>query len=139
MSNPENKSTGAAPDHHAAVWIDHHLAEITRFDRHASTFELVRHRDAPHTIHHKAGTQGSGHIAEDSHYLAEVTQALRPVREILILGPSQAKLQLKSYIERHAPDVAKKIVGVEAADHLTPGEILDHARRFFVRKDRMLP
>ncbi len=131
--------TEVPPDHHAVVWIDHHFAEITRFDRHASTFELIHHRDAPHTIHHKAGTPGPGHVAEDAPYLAEVTQALRPVREILIIGPGQVKSQLQSYIERHAPDVAKRILGVEAADRLTPGEVLDHARRYFVRKDRMLP
>jgi hypothetical protein len=125
------------PSHHAVVWIDHKKADIIRFDRNSDMETVVRHKDAPRTIHHKAGTAGPGHIAEDPHYLASVAEALKPAQEILIVGPGEVKLELRAWLEKHAPDIAKRVVGVEAADHPTDGELLAHARKYFIGADRM--
>ena len=130
--------TDTGPTHHAVVWIDHKKADIVRFDRSADAETIVRHKDAPRTIHHKAGTPGPGHIAEDPHYLAAVAEALQPAQEILIVGPGDVKLELRAYLEKRAPDIAKRVVGVEASDHPTDGELLAMARKYFVGADRML-
>lgn len=123
---------------HAVVWIDYKHAEIIYFDRSSASEKDIKHKDAARTIHHKAGTPGPGHASEDKRYLSEVATALREAAEILIVGPSEIKLELKAYIEKNAPDVAKHIIGVEPLDHPTKGELLAFARRYAVAKDRML-
>ena len=127
------------PTRHALVWIDHRCADIVFFDRHAAETKLIRHRDAPRSVHHKAGTTGAGHIVEDTLYLNEVAAELRDVDEILIVGPSHAKWELKAYIERRAGEIAERIVGVETINHPTEAQLLAYAQHYFVAVDRMRP
>jgi hypothetical protein len=129
--------SNASPTHHAVVWIDHKKASVIRFDRNSDERVLVRHRDAAHTIHHKSGTMGSGHVAEDSGYLAAVADALQPAREILIVGPGSVKSQLKAYLDKHDHALAKRVVGVEGADHPTDAQLLALARTYFIGANRM--
>jgi stalled ribosome rescue protein Dom34 len=141
MSNAQARTVAAdpRPTRHALVWIDHRQADIIFFDRHAAESKLVRHHGAPRSIHHKAGTTGSGHIVEDTLYLNEVAAELREVDEILIVGPSHAKWELKAYVERRAHEIARRIVGVETINHPTEGQLLAYAQHYFVAVDRMRP
>ena len=125
------------PTRHALVWLDHRRAQIVFFDRHRAQTKLIRHHDAPRTIHHKAGATGSGHVVEDTQYLNAVAAELRGIEEILITGPSHAKWELKAYIERRASDIAERIVGVETINHPTEGQLLAYAEHYFVPVDRM--
>jgi hypothetical protein len=43
------------------------------------------------------------------------------------------------YIDQHAPAARKSLVGVEAMDRPSDGELHDYARRTFKAIDRMLP
>jgi stalled ribosome rescue protein Dom34 len=141
MSNAQTSRVDVEPrpTRHALVWIDHRSADIIFFDRHAAATKLIRHHDAPRSIHHKAGTTGAGHIVEDTLYLNEVAAELRDSDEILLVGPSHAKWELKAYIERRAHEIAKRIVGVETINHPTEGQLLAYARHYFVAVDRMRP
>jgi stalled ribosome rescue protein Dom34 len=122
---------------HAVVWLDHRAAHLFSFNRDSSDSTLVKHRDAPHHIHHRAGTMGSGHTQEDANYFREVAEALRPAREILLAGPGTVKQAFKKYLDDVVPAIASKVVGVEALDHPSDGEIVAFARKYFVRTDRM--
>jgi hypothetical protein len=55
----------------------------------------------------------------------------------LITGPASAKKELAAYLERDQPGVAAKIVGIEALDHPSDGELLAFARKFFAPDDRL--
>jgi len=127
------------PTRHALVWIDHRQADIVFFDRHAAERKLIRHHDAPRSIHHRAGTTGSGHVVEDTLYLNEVAAELRDVDEVLIVGPSHSKWELKAYIERRAHEIAERIVGVETVNYPTEGQLLAYAQHYFVAVGRMRP
>ena len=70
---------------------------------------------------------------EDKNYLSAVANALKPFREILIVGPGLAKTELKKYLDTKAPGVAECVVGVEPIDHPSDGELLNFARRYFRR------
>lgn len=123
--------------YHAVVWLDHaeahvmHIApdDVEKFVAHASD----KH---PH-LHHKRGSVGSGHQGEDAHYLGEVVRLLEGAREILVVGPGKAKLELVKYVHRHHPGMVDTIIGVESADHPTDGQIVAHARKYFEARDRM--
>jgi len=123
---------------HAVVWIDHRDAHVLGFGEGESSRKLIK-SEGPEHIHHKAGEIGSGHIHDAPAYFAAIADALSNYHEILIVGPAETKTEFHTYLVKHRPDLAKKVVGVRAMDHASDGEIIDHARRFFVPVDRTTP
>ena len=123
---------------HVAVWLDHKEARIFRIQAEAASETTVA---APlHNIHHKhpKGPQGDKAHPEDAkRYFHEVAQALEGAEDILIVGPSTAKLELIRYLHQHARGVELRVVGVETVDHPTDGQLVAYARTYFKRADMM--
>jgi len=124
------------PTHfHAVVWIDHLQARVFHLGL-SSADEVTLHPHLPtRHLHHKANSIGSGHAAPDEEFYDEVTKSVADAGEILIIGPASAKTEFANRMREHAPDVAKRIVAVETADHPSDNEVIAHARRHF----RMAP
>jgi stalled ribosome rescue protein Dom34 len=120
------------PQHfHAIVWIDHLQARIFHLGL-SGTDEIILHPHMPtRHIHHKANSRESGHVHESGEFLNRVLDAVSDAGEILILGPSGAKTELAKYIREQNPDVGDRVIGVEAADHPTDGQIVAYAKRHF--------
>lgn len=125
--------------YHAIVWLDHAEAHILSFNANdVDTARLVAH--PPHRqVHHKAGTIGAGKADEDRDFFRGITAALEHAGEILIVGPSTAKLELIRHLHRHDAVLEKKVVGVETVDHPTDHQIVAYARKYFHAADRMRP
>ena len=123
---------------HVVIWIDHKEAHIMFLSEAASEAEIIRSKSTHTHLHHKANEIGSGRVALDSKYLHSVIQAVKESKEILILGPGSAKLELIKHAHKHDAQIAEKIVGVETVDHPSDKEILAHARKFFYKADQML-
>lgn len=122
---------------HAVVWLDHREAKIFPFNKDDfETIHVLPDRPTRH-LHHKAGAIGSGHAKVDTGFLADIVTALHGSGEILVVGPGSAKTELLKYAQSHAPETAKRILGVESADHPTDRQIVAHARAYFDRADRM--
>jgi stalled ribosome rescue protein Dom34 len=122
--------------HHAVLWIDQHEAKIFHFDAEsfdASTIESPHH----HVRKHPQVTAERNHPADAQHYYHEVAQALEDVAEILVVGPSTAKLEFIKHVHKHDHGLEPKIVGVETVDHPTDGQLVAYARRYFRAADRM--
>ena len=64
-------------------------------------------------------------------FFEEVAKALGESEEILVLGPSTAKLELMRYMHKHHAATEKKIVGVETVDHPTDRQVVAYARHYF--------
>ena len=67
-------------------------------------------------------------------------KAICPVgadHELLITGPSDAKLGLIKHIHAHHAALVPNIVGVETVDHPTDGQIVAYAKKYFRAADRM--
>lgn len=107
---------------HAVVWLDHHEAKVIQFN--------PEQHEAKHFKHHDS------HKVEAFYH--QIGASLSGVREILVLGPSNAKTEFMKHLQHHDPAIAKAVLGVEAADHPSEGQILAHARAFFKAKDRMI-
>jgi len=123
---------------HAVIWIDHQEAHVMFLSKDASEAEIIKSKSTHTHLHHKANEIGSGKVALDSKYLHAVMQAVNESKEILILGPGSAKLELIKHAHQHDAKIAEKIVGVETVDHPSDKEILAHARKFFYKVDRMI-
>ncbi|HVY18602.1 MAG TPA: translational machinery protein [Bauldia sp.] len=126
------------PHYHAAIWIDHTEAKIFSLNRDSANEWSIRPHDQHVHVHHKAGKGDAGHTHDES-YFHSVAAAVKDAGEILIAGPGTAKTELKHHFDRHDPQVAKKVVGVETMDHPTDGEFLKLARKFFAHSDKLRP
>lgn len=116
---------------HAVVWIDHSQAKVFHLGL-SGADEVALHPHLPtRHLHHKAGSVSGVHAGGDKSFYAEVTKAVADAGEILIIGPAGAKTELAHHIRDHAPDIAKRIVAVEAADHPSDGEIVAFAKCHF--------
>ncbi|MCA3245878.1 MAG: translational machinery protein [Azospirillum sp.] len=121
---------------HAVCWMDHNEARVFHFDAH--DFERTTiHPDKPNRHLHNKRAPEATH--GDKHFHEAVARALADAREILLMGPGQAKVEFRKFLDAHARDTAKRIVASEQADHPTDGEIVAHARKHFKAIDRMTP
>src|ERR1700682_5741667 len=106
--------------YHCVVWIDHRAADVIH-------------------LNPKHGVIGPGKAPPDHAYYQEVADAIKDAGEILIVGPSTAKLELFKHLQTHAPTIAARVVSVETVDHPSDRALLKFARRHFVADDRMRP
>ena len=116
---------------HAVVWIDHKEAKVVFVGLTGSEEVTVHSSHADDHLHHKANEIGSGHSHEDHDFLKEVGETMDAAGEIVVIGPAEEKHALVKYLEKHQPGVARKVVKVEAADHLTDKELVAYAKRHF--------
>ena len=124
--------------YHAVVWLDHseaHVMHITADDVEKS---VVHPAKAHVHLHAKSGAIGAGRQVEDQHYYHAIVEALKDAKEILVVGPAHAKLNLIKHIHAHDHAMMECIVGVETVDHPSDGQLVAYARKYFVAKDRML-
>jgi len=123
---------------HAVIWIDHKEAHVMFLSQDASEAEIIKTKSTHSHLHHKANEIGSGKLSLDTKYLHSVIEAVKESKEILILGPGSAKLELIKHAHQHDQQIAANIVGVETVDHPSDKEILAYARKFFYKVDQML-
>lgn len=130
--------------YHAVVWIDHREAHVMHIGL-DDVEACIVHPAKPHQHLHnkrgadKGGAVGTGRAPEDDHYYHEVVEALKGAKEILIVGPASAKLNLIKHIHRHDHHLSDKVIGVESVDHPTDAQLVSYARKYFTAADRMRP
>lgn len=124
------------PNPEAVLWIDHKEARVFSVDGAIARKLLATLPDEEEHRPNKATASGrrGEHIYEK--YYGTVLQALRDVGPLLLCGPSTAKLEFTRYLDKHAPDVARKIVGVETVDHPTDRQLVALAKNRFGPLDR---
>ena len=122
---------------HCVVWIDHREAHVLQFSADESEGRVIHPKSRHEHLHHKEGAVGSGNAPQDHVYYQGVADAIKDAGEILIVGPSSAKLELFKHLQAHAPAIAARVVSVETVDHPSDGELLKFARRHFAADDRM--
>lgn len=116
----------------AAIWISSEEAKVFKF---TSDGVVTHHLQADH-LKHKNETDGKNHLkreGDSEKFFHEVAQYLSKDSSSrwLIVGAGVAKTQFKHHIENHHAQSAAKIVGVEAIDKSTDGEIQNFAHDFF--------
>jgi hypothetical protein len=124
---------------HAVVWLDHDQARIIHFGLEESEEQRVHAASRDGNLHHRKGAAGSGRAPEDRVYYHEVALGLRGAKEILVTGPSGAKIELIKHLEEHDKDISRCVVGFETLDHPSDGQLLAFARKYFRAADRLLP
>ncbi|MGD0676359.1 MAG: translational machinery protein [Polyangiaceae bacterium] len=121
----------------SAVWIDHKEARIFHVSP-DSLDESVVKAPAHHIHRHGKGAAEEHHHPDDMHhFFAEVAKAIEKAEQVLIVGPSTAKLQFLRYLHGHAPAIEPRVVGIETADHPTDRQLVSHIKHHFGVTDRV--
>lgn len=124
--------------YHAVVWLDGHEARVFHITETEAEKITVRDRKPDRHVHGPSA-RSREHTHADQDYLHKVVEALAGAQEWLIVGPGEARNELVRHIEAHDPAFRSRIVGVEAADHPSDGQVCALARKHFAKLDRTLP
>lgn len=122
---------------HVAVWIDHREARVFHFNPDQVAEQTLKAHRPVHHQHMRGPDGAQAHPEDDRKYFHEVARAIDDAHDILIVGPSTAKLQFIRYVHQHEPALEPKIVGVETVDHPTDGQIIAYAVKYFKKTDQM--
>ena len=122
---------------HAIVWIDHKEARVLYV--HPDTFDELKVASPNHHVHrHPKGPGAAAEHPDDAQrFFHDVSQALRDVEEILIVGPATAKLELVKHVHKHDALLVPRIIGVETVDHPSDGQLVAYAKKYFLAADRL--
>jgi hypothetical protein len=126
----------------AGLWIDHRKAVIVMISDGVETTRLVESNVERHGgVHSRTSHDSHPHKPEDtrerhfqgelSNYYDEVIACIRDAEAILIIGPGEAKGELKARLEHGG--LGPLIVGVETVDKMTDRQIAEKVREHFVR------
>ena len=121
-------------NHHVAVWLDHQEARVFRVEKDTfdeSTFRAPGHHVKRHPDHNAAE---KNHPDDAKRFFHDVAASLSAAEQVLVVGPSTAKLQFLKYVHAHDPKLEARIVGVETVDHPTDGQVAAFARTYFAAK-----
>jgi stalled ribosome rescue protein Dom34 len=116
---------------HTALWIDHREARV--FQISAATFDEVS-LATPQHVHrrHQKGESGAKEHPDDAkRFFHEVARSLEGSQQILLVGPSTAKLDFIRYLHAHDRALESRIVGIETVDHPTDRQLAAYARTYF--------
>jgi stalled ribosome rescue protein Dom34 len=115
----------------AAVWIDHQKAHVFRVEAEVFAESIIR---APeHEARHpKREAHVHNHPDDEKRFFADVVHSLSGSGNVLIVGPSTAKLHFRDYVIAHASTVRFSIVGVETVDHPTDKQLAAYVRQYFL-------
>lgn len=116
-----------------AIWISHNEAFLAKFQNEKLTREAEMNSDiGPHT--HGGGWSQhriEAHRHEQlKHFYDEIVDHLGVVDEILILGPGQAKHELRNRIEHHK-GYRGKVVDVITTDKVSENQFIQEAEEYF--------
>ncbi|HAP75239.1 MAG TPA: translational machinery protein [Acidimicrobiaceae bacterium] len=122
---------------HAIVWIDHQHATVIDFSVDDQHVQLVEREGGPVKVHRKSGIPGPGKAGDDPKFHDAVVEAVGNAREVLVVGPGNAKLAFRKDLDHRHAAVAKRVVGVESADHPSNGQLLAFAKQYFKKYDAL--
>lgn len=131
----------------AGLWIDHARAQLVELD---DAGAVAREHELSSNVESQHRTLGSGGVGPapahvggnpESHYQRRREQELQRYYErvigvlegmdlALIVGPGEAKQELRRALQRH-PATAAKCIGFEPADKLSAPQLAARARQAF--------
>jgi stalled ribosome rescue protein Dom34 len=115
-----------------AVWIDKDEARVFHVTK-ANFDETTVQSPSQHVHRHPKDmeTRTRNHPDDEPHFFHDVVATLAGAEEVLVVGPSMTKLHFLRYVQKHDPELDRRIVGVESADHPTDRQLAAHVRHYF--------
>lgn len=108
-----------------AVWMDRDEARV--FEVGARFGESWFYSPSHHVHRHP-------HLDDEHRFFRDVAGALEGADQVLVVGPSVTKLRFFRYVQKREPDLERRIVGLETADHPTARQLVAHVREYFPQR-----
>lgn len=114
------------------IWIDSQEAKLFTFEADGVRTQHLK----PHGPHHHDQSLGRNHTKAEGDaqkFYHEVCQHLAAEKSVrwLIAGPGLAHTHLVHHLEKHHPALKAKVVGVQALEKMSDGQLIDKAKEFF--------
>jgi len=116
-----------------AIWVDHQEAFLAKFQDEQLTREKEFNSKIGSDTHGRGWSRHhfDAHYHEQlKHFYDEIVEHLGSVDEILILGPGQAKHELRSRIEHHK-GLHGKVLDLKTTDKLSEEQFIREAEKYF--------
>lgn len=119
------------------LWIDSQYARIFKISAAGIKRKIVK----LNRIQHHNGHVERNLMNAEEKFFQDVIEALGEVTErFLIMGPAQAKLNFKKYLEKHNyKKLLRPLVSVMTVEDITDNQILETSRLQFRRYDLFHP
>lgn len=119
------------------LWIDSQYARVFKISAAGIKRKIVK----LNRIQHHNGHVERNLLNAEEKFFQDVIHAIGEVSErFLIMGPAQAKLNFKKYLEKHNyRKLLRPLVTVVAAEDMTDNQILEASRLQFRRYDLFHP
>lgn len=130
------------------IWIDKNKALIVKIDGNESyLLDTIESNIEHYNIKGGSGTKFKGgpqDVVQDSKllereknqfrlYFREIVYKIINAHQIVIFGPSDAKVKLKKELEINYPNINSKVISVEVADSMTDNQVVAWAKDFFAK------
>jgi hypothetical protein len=123
------------------VWIDHRMAVIaTIAGKNEGTRHVTSHMEK-HVRYSGAAMKDAAENQRDRRFTGRlnkyydlVVASLRDADSILILGPGEAKIELKERLAKEL--LGGRIVGIETVDKMTDPQVAARVREHFLKSKR---
>jgi len=121
-----------SPLHHAIVWIDHREAKVYRIIGNDESQVQVNSHHSLQRLHHRpGGWEAGGGLPEDGEFFGRVAATLDQSGGILVIGPGDARLAFKTYLDHLHPSHAPQVQTVERTAPPGEEELLALGRDYF--------
>lgn len=80
--------------------------------------------------HPKGAAESREHPDDLRRFFDEVARALADAEEILVVGPSTAKLEFVRQLHKHDRALDQKIVGLETVDHPIDAQLVAYVKKY---------
>ena len=121
----------------AGIWIDHKEATIVSVAKDGVTTKTLKSEVGGHTRYSDRDSQAPGekkfeerHTQDLNRYYNEVIRELGDPEAIFILGPGEAKLELKERLS-HTMGLDGRTVSLETSDKLTEPQIIAKVKEHY--------
>ncbi|RYZ59318.1 MAG: hypothetical protein EOP07_04365 [Proteobacteria bacterium] len=110
------------------VWLDSEKAQVFGLN----TTGIEKSNVKKHGKDHHSGDKSDNvNDAQLDHFYSDVKTKVIDAEKLLIMGPGVSKTHFKTYLDSHAAQLSKNVVGVENSDHPTDNQILASSKDFF--------
>lgn len=117
----------------AGLWIDHRKAFVVTIIGKVVNTKMIESRAEAHVRHSGGSPEDTAeHRIENEldHFYDEVIGHVRGAEGLLILGPGEAKTELRARLDRHKHSV--RAVDIETADKMTDSQIVTRVKKRFL-------
>ena len=120
-----------------ALWIDHEQARVVNIPP-SRTDAPMFGAQGQDTHTKNRGTPEGGHERRNARrFFRRIERSIEHAGQILVLGPSTAKLEFVRYLRKHAHAIERRVVGIETMAQATDAQLNTFTQEYFpsIRQD----